>query len=134
MVFGKIRSIKVSERVFDLVCEELGLAVEQNYVKVGGFLETFYNRREQGYVLYVYSTDYGGENLTREHLYIWVFEAKYSNDIVVCWQNKYPDYNMYSVETCEKRRKFFKNYDYFGANKFIVDLIKKQFASEFKGR
>ena len=48
MGFRKIRTIQVSERVFDIVCEELDLEASENYVKISGYLECFNNCREQG--------------------------------------------------------------------------------------
>ena len=133
MGFRKIRTIQVSERVFDIVCEELDSEATENYVKISGYLECFNNCREQGYVLHVDSVDCDNENKTKEDLIIWAFEARSSDEIVVSWQNEYPHNGMFSEETYNNRRKYFHYNELQKAADFIIDLVKEHFKAEFRG-
>ena len=131
MGFRKIRTIQVSERVFDLVCEYLDNEATENYVKIYGYLECFNNCREQGYVLHVSSNDWDNENKTKTDLVIWAFEARSSDEIVVSWQTEYPHNGMFSEETYKERRKYFHYNELQKAADFIIDLVKDHFAEEF---
>ena len=133
MGFRKIRTIQVSERVFDIVCEALDLEATENYTKISGYLSAFNNCREQGYVLHVSSSDFDNENRTKDNLYIWAFEARSSDEIVVSWQTEYPyDRGMFSEDTYNNRRKYFHYNQLQEAADFIVDLVKEQFKEEFR--
>ena len=132
MGFNKIRTIRVSERVFDIVCEDLDNEATENYVKISGYLECFNNCREQGYVLHVDSVDWNNPNRTKEDLCIWAFEARSSDEIVVSWQTEYPNNGMFSEETYKERRKYFHYNQLQEAADFIVDLVKDHFAEEFR--
>ena len=131
MGFNKIRTIRVSERVFDIVCEYLDNEATENYVKISGYLECFNNCREQGYVLTVDSVDWDNEDRTKQDLHIWAFEARSSDDIVVSWQYEYPNKGMFNDDTYEHRRKYFHGDEIHKAAMFIVDLVKKHFEKEF---
>ena len=132
MAFDKIRSIKVSERVFDIVGEYLTDEKDGNYIKIDGYLETFNNCREQGYVLRVDSCDYDDKNRTADVIYIWVYENRSSDNIVVSYQiNEHPYNGMFSDETYEKRRKLFDYGQYQEAADYIEELIVKTFEKEF---
>ena len=133
MSFRKIRTIQVSERVFDLVCEDLDEEASENYVKISGYLECFNNCREQGYVLHVDSIDWDSENRTKTNLVIWAFEARSSDEIVVSWQNEYPHNGMFSEDTYNNRRKYFHYNELQKAADFIIDLVKEHFKHEFYG-
>ena len=134
MGFRKIPTIQVSERVFELACSELDMEATDNYVKIDGYLENFVNGHEEGYVLAVSSSDYENKNRTKENLYVWACEARNSDDIVVMWQTEYPEANnnMCNEDTYKNRRKHFKYNETFEAARFIVGLVKKHFAEEFK--
>ena len=132
MGFNKIRTIRVSEIVFDIVCEDLDNEATENYVKIDGWLECFNNCREQGYVLHVSSSDFENENRTKDNLYIWAFEARSSDEIVVSWQTEYPgNKGMFSEDTYNNRRKYFHYDELQKAAKFIVDLVEDHFKAEF---
>jgi hypothetical protein len=133
MGFNKIRTIRVSERVFDIVCEDLDNEATENYVKIDGYLECFNNCREQGYVLHVDSVDWDNPNRTKTDLFIWAFEARSSDEIVVSWQTEYPNNGMFSEETYKERRKYFHYDELQKAADFIVNLVKEHFANEFRG-
>lgn len=133
MGFNKIRTIRVSERVFDIVCEYLDNEQTGNYVKIDGWLETFNNSREQGYVLHIDSTDFESDKRTKENLYVWAFESKGSDEIVVSWQTEYPNKGMFSEETYVNRRRYFHYDETQKAAEFIIDLVKEHFAHEFRG-
>lgn len=133
MSFNKIRTIRVSERVFDLVCEELDIETTENHIKIDGWLECFNNCREQGYVLHVESVDWNSQHRTKDNLYIWAFEARSSDEIVVSWQTEYPgNKGMFSEDTYNNRRKYFHYDELQKAADFIIDLVKAHFAEEFR--
>ena len=134
MSFNKIRTIKVSERVFDLVCEELDNESSENYIKISGYLECFNNCREQGYVLHVDSVDWDNEDRTKGELYIWAFECRNSDDIVVSWQTEYPHNGMFSEDTYNNRRKYFRYDEIQKAADFIVGLVHDHFDKEFTNK
>lgn len=131
MSFNKIRTIRVSERVFDMVCEVLDIESSENYVKISGYLQTFNNCREQGFYLTVMSDDYDNPNMTKKHLYIWACECRNSDAIMVVASNKYPHNGMFDEETYNNRNYF--NYNqYYEASEYIVNLVKNHFKEEFK--
>lgn len=131
-MFNKITTILVSERVFDIVSENLEPMVLDG-VKISGYLECFNNCREQGYVLQVYSTDYKNEECTKETLYVWAFQNRNSDNIVVSWQNKLPGNRMmFSEDTYKERRKYFKPGEYQQAADFIINKIKDHFEHEWR--
>ena len=134
MSFRKITTIKVSERVFDIVCDELDLYASEYNVKIDGYLECFNNCREQGYVLHVESTDWDNENKTKTDLCIWAHEHRNGDDIVVRWQTEYPHNGMFSEDTYNKRTKCFKYYELQQAAKFIIDLVEEHFKEEFTNK
>jgi hypothetical protein len=131
MGFRKIRTIQVSERVFDFVCDALDTEASEYDVKISGYLECFNNCREQGYVLHVSSVDWDNPNQTKEDLCIWAFEARSSDEIVVSWQNEYPHNGMFSEDTYNNRRKYFHYNELQKAADFIIDLVKEHFKAEF---
>jgi len=132
MSFRKIKTIQVSERVFDLVCDDLDLEASEYGTKISGWLECFNNCREQGYVLHTESVDWDNDNRTKEHLYVWVHEHRNSDSIVVRWQVEYPDNGMYNEETYNNRTQCFKYNELQEASDFIVGLVKGHFAEEFR--
>lgn len=132
MSFNKITTIKVSERVFDIVCEELDCDKSDSGVKIDGYLECFNNCREQGYVLTVSSDDYDNSEKTEDSLCIWAFECRNSDDIIVSWQTEYHDKGMFSDDTYKNRRKYFSYGEYQAAADFIIGLVKKHFEKEFE--
>lgn len=131
MGFRKIRTIQVSERVFDLVCEELDLEASENYIKIDGYLECFNNCREQGYVLHVSSYDWDNQDRTRESLYVWACESRNSDNIMVIWSNEYPINGMFHEDDYSKRRKYFHYNELQETASFIIKLVKETFNREF---
>lgn len=133
MSFNKIRTIRVSERVFDIVCETLDIEASENYTKIDGWLECFNNCREQGYVLNVHSTDWDNPNKTNGDLYIWACECRNSDDIMVVVSNKYPRNGMFDEEAYNNR-KYFRYNQYYEAAEYILDVVKDTFEEEFEDR
>jgi len=131
MGFRKIRTIQVSERVFDLVCENLDNEATESHVKIAGYLECFNNCREQGYVLHVDSVDWDNPEHTKDSLVIWAFEARSSDEIVVSWQTEYPHNGMFSEDTYKNRRKYFHYNELQKAADYIINLVKEKFIKEF---
>lgn len=133
MGFRKIQTIQVSERVFDIVCDQLDLYASEYGVKISGYLECFNNCREQGYVLHVSSTDWDSDERTKQDLCIWVHEHRNGDSIVVRWQHEYPNNGMFSEETYNSRSTWFHYDEIYKAAKYIVDLVKEKFEHEFRG-
>lgn len=131
MGFRKIRTIQVSERVFDIVCEALDLEATEYDVKISGYLECFNNCREQGYVLHVDSVDWDNPNKTKEDLCIWAHEHRNGDEIVIRWQTEYPHNGMFSEETYNSRTQCFHYNELQKAADFIIDLVKNHFKAEF---
>lgn len=129
MGFRKINSIRVSESVFDLVCSTLD-DYKDDGVKISGYLQTFNNCREQGYMLTVYST-YNSEKRTEKDLYVWVFESRNSDEIVVVNSINYPMKGMFSDDDYENRVYFHYDERYKASEFIVVDLVKSHFKNEF---
>ena len=134
MGFDKLRTVKVSERVFDLVCEALNNEQYENGAKVDGYLECFVNCREQGYVLSVYSTDWSTSPENRPgDFHVWACEARSSDEIMVVWDTETPDLagNMFSEAAYNNNRKYFRYDKLQEAADYIVGLVKEKFIKEF---
>jgi hypothetical protein len=131
MSFQKIRSIKVSERVFDLVCEELDLCATEYNKKIWGYLQTFNNCREQGYYLTISSiADFNDKQRTKEDMYVWACECRNSDEIMIVISYKHPRINgMFDEEAYENRR-FFGYDELQPSADFIINQVKKHFAYE----
>lgn len=132
MSFRKIRTVQVSERVFDIVCEALDTEQCEYGVKVNGYLECFVNCREQGYVLNVYSTDWSAEERPCD-LHVWACEARSSDEIMVVWDTETPDLagNMFSEVAYNNNRKYFHFDEVQKAADYIIGLVKEKFIKEF---
>lgn len=78
----KIRTIRVSERIMEMVSEELNNDIECG-VKIDGWLETFNNGREQGFSLTMVSEDLDNPNRTKTYVKIWACECRNSDNILV---------------------------------------------------
>jgi len=132
MGFQKIRTIRVSERVFDIVCEALDIEASEYNVKISGYLEVFNNCREQGYVLHVSSCDWENKDRTSDDLIVWACEARSSDEIMVVWSSEYPvNKGMFSEEDYNNRRKYFHYDELQKAADFIIELVKNFFKKEF---
>lgn len=124
MAISKVRTIKVSERVFDLVDEQIEMMNEDDW-NLGGYLETFYNCREQGYCAHIYDKD----DFSRDNLYIFAFEARSSDAIVVIISTVYPAGGMFNDDDYNNRKLFGCNC-YSDAAEYIIKNIKKHFTIE----
>lgn len=133
MSFNKISTIRVSERVFDIVCETLDREASENHIKIDGWLECFNNCREQGYVLFVSSTDWNNPNKTKCDLFIWACQCRNSDSIMVVVSNKYPCKGMFDAEAYNHKTCFRYN-QYYEAAEYIVNVVKDVFEEEFKDR
>ena len=111
-MFDKNNSIKVSERVFDLLYDEIQVVNEYgcessdyNY-KLNSYLSTFNNCREQGFYLTIWDGNYENENRVKDDLYIWVYESRNSDDIVVVFDKESTCNGMFSNEAWNNRFHF----------------------------
>lgn len=133
MSFQKYRSLKVSERVFDLVVEELDCDTSGNHVKIEGWFETFNNCREQGLMLHIGSIDFDNPNRTRGLLKVWVCEARNSDDILVIVSTDSDAcdiYNMFSEKAYNNRKYFDYNQEHEAAD-YIINKVRETFAEEY---
>lgn len=126
MGFKKIRTIKVSERVFDLVCEALDNEQYENGAKVNGYLECFCNCREQGYMMTVYSTDWSAKERPCD-IHVWACEARSSDEIMVVWDTEKAGFNLFSETAYANNRKYFRYDRLQEAADYIVGLVKEKF-------
>lgn len=146
MGFRKTNTIRVSEAVLGPVCDELDCEQTEFNVKIDGWLETFYNCREQGFCLHVDSIDWDNENRTEGELHIFACECRNSDSIMVICQTEHPHngmfdgkaYNNYvSKEVIDPEKEQFTFNTHFSYNEqqrasaFIVDTVKKFFKAEF---
>ena len=114
-----LRTIRVSQRIFDMVMEKIEYKEEDGY-EIKGSLETFNNCREQGY----FANIYGNEKNEYKDLYIWVHENRNSDDIVVRWSTTYPEgKGMFSEDTYRNRSKYFSYNEEHQVVDFIMNLI-----------
>lgn len=133
MGFRKIRTIQVSERVFDIVCEALDFEASENHIKISGYLSAFNNCREQGFYLTVDSVEFDNkEHRTDSDLYVWACEARSSDEIMVIWDTEYPhDKGMFSENAYNNNRTYFHYNELQKAADYIINLVKEKFAKEF---
>ena len=129
MSFTKIRTIKVSERVFDLVCEELDLLASDYGAKISGYLQTFNNCREQGFYLTISSNTFDSKDM-----YVWVFENRTSDEIVVVISHTYPSNNGLFDDEAYEERQYFKFNELQESADYILKAIKEHFRHEIKGK
>ena len=123
-MFDKVASIKVSERVFDYVREDLEnlMHCDEN-VKLSGYLETFNNCREQGYYLVVSSNN----KPEKGNLIFWAYEHRSSDNIMVVESTKYPYPNgLFEDEDWKKKWEFSYRVESMAAE-HIVKRIKEYF-------
>ena len=125
-MFDKVKSIKVSERVFDILSDYCDILKEDDY-HLDAYLSTFNNCREQGYYLTVSDCDYNNTNRVKDNLYIWVYECRNSDDIMVVIQKEEPTINgMFSKDAWYKATSFNYNQER-NAAEYIILKIKEFF-------
>lgn len=124
MFFQKIETVKVSERVFDIVNERLFHLLERK-AKIGGWYEVFNNCREQGYVLRVTDTDY-----KKDDLIFWAYRRRNSESIMIVFDTDTEGVNNMFTESAWVRAKGFEKDCYAEAAQYIIDMIKSHFELE----
>lgn len=121
-MINKINSIRVSERVFDILGGHLDYLKDNSDYDMDYYLQTFNNCREQGYYLTFYCNG--------KFLYVWAYENRNSDNIVVVKSDKYPTNNgMFDDEAWENRIDFPYNGEHTAAEK-ILKMIKEYFNIE----
>ena len=129
-MINKVAGIKVAERVFGILDDDLSYG---SVNKLDGYLQTFNNCREQGFYLAIGDDDFDNPNRVDEDLYIYVCEARNSDEIMVIVQTDYPsDKGMFSEKAynCKDEfnyRKYFHYNEEHAAAKWIYEKIKKFF-------
>lgn len=92
----KVAGIKVAERVFGILDDALEFE-NGNGNKLSAYLQPFNNCREVGFYLTVSDCAFDNPNRVKEDLYIYVCEARNSDEIMVVVQTDYPgDKGMFS--------------------------------------
>ena len=128
----KVAGIKVAERVFSILDDDLEFENE-NGNKLSAYLQPFNNCREVGFYLTVSDDDFDNPNRVKENLYIYVCEARSSDEIMIVIQTDYPgNKGMFSEKAynCEGEfdyRKYFHYNEEHVAAKWIYEEIRKFF-------
>lgn len=124
----KYRSIIVSERVLDLVVERLNNDIEMGY-KIDGWLDTFYNSREQGFALTIFSEDLNNPNRTKTYVKVWVCECRNSDNIMVAIERD--NLGHLFSEKAYNDRTFFEYNQLQESADFIVEKVREIFEIEY---
>lgn len=125
----KTRSVVVSERVMDLVLDNLNNDIELG-LQIDGWLDAFINGREQGFALTICSKLFDNPDKTNVYLKVWVCEARSSDNIlVVIGRNTLAE--VYGEEEYAYREEFYPD-EMQKSAKYIVEEIKKTFKNEYK--
>lgn len=122
----KTASLLVSERVWSIVAEKIGWYVDNGY-KLDGYLQPFNNCRETGLFLSIDDEDWDNEDRVKDHLYVWVCEARSSDEILVCMQTEYPEAFHKFGEEAYRNAKYFHYNQYYEAAEYIVKKILEHF-------
>lgn len=119
-MISKIQSIRVSERVLDIVSEILDVRQLDGW-EIDGYLSTFNNCREEGF----YLTAYNRNEFLKGEFFAWVTEARNSADIMVVISTE-PDRptvkGMFS-ESAYNNAKYFECDEEHQAANYIVEQI-----------
>lgn len=84
--------------------------------KLSVYAETFYNCREQGYVLNIHNSDYS------DKLFIWVYAHRNSDEPTIVYGKDIDANNMFNEEQWEKQKSFNNIND---AVDYVEELIKE---------
>lgn len=118
MTITRNRGIKYSEYII----ETIGSYFADNN-DIYASVETFYNCREQGYVLRVHdNNDYN------KSLCIWIYAQRNSDDPAISWDYiviPKEEANMFSEETYRERTEYFNNVN--EASMKAINIIKDYF-------
>ena len=122
------KGILVSKRVFEFVIEEIDY-LNEGGAKLSGYIDTFVNCRETGFYLTLYDTNYDKEDRQKDNLFIWAFESRNSDDIVVIYQTKYPsnEQNLFSEEAYSNNNRHFRYDEEHKASDYIIEIVKDYF-------
>lgn len=125
----KTESLRVSERVWDIVAEKIGWYVDNGY-KLDGYLQPFNNCRETGLFLTITNEDWDNKDRVLGQYYIWVCEARSSDEILVCMQKEYPEaFHKFGEEAYKNAKYFHYNQEHEAAD-YIVKSILEYFKLE----
>jgi hypothetical protein len=125
----KTESLRVSERVWDIVAEKIRWYIDNGY-KLDGYLQPFNNCRETGLFLTITNEDWDNKDRVLGQYYIWVCEARSSDEIMICMQTEYPEAFHKFGEEAYKNAKYFHYNQYYEAAEYIVEAILKYFKLE----
>lgn len=120
MAIYKNKGIIYSECIMDYVSY---MMADNGNIIAGA--ETFYNCREQGYVLRFHNENYD------KHLCVWIYAHRNSDEPTITWDSiAFPEEgaNMYNQESWEERTKTFENP--LEAGVFIWKLVAKHFIEQ----
>ena len=125
----KTESLRVSERVWDIVAEKIRWYIDSGY-KLDGYLQPFNNCRETGLFLSITNEDWDNKDRVLGQYYIWVCEARSSDEILVCMQKEYPEaFHKFSDEAYDNAKYFHYNQEHEAAD-YIVKSILEYFKLE----
>ena len=118
MNITKNRGIKYAQYVLENVSDYY---TDNNDIRMS--VETFYNCREQGYVLEVRSEKDYSKNIC-----IWVYAQRNSDEPTITWEDAMiptENANMFTEESYEERTKTFSSVD--EASREVINGIKEYF-------
>ena len=132
-MINKVQGIKVAERVFSILDDNLTFENEDGN-KFGAYLQTFNNCREQGFYLTVSDDDFDNKDRVKESLYIYVCEARSSDEIMIVVQTDYPgDKGMFSEKAYNCTDEFnYRKYFHYNEEHVVAHCIYGEIKKFFK--
>lgn len=129
----KTESLKKSERVFALVCEEVAESLNDDKYNICGYLDTFNNCRETG----LYLTAYYYENIKNKKsayfdIFVWVYEHRNGDGIYVIISKERPDVNGKFNEKAWASARCFDWDGEHGAAEYIVSTLVDMYEADLE--
>lgn len=129
----KTESLKKSERVFALVCEEVAESLNNEKYNLCGYLDAFNNCRETGLFLTAYFyEDIKNKKSVYSNIFVWVYEHRNGDEICVIVSKERPDLNGKFNETAWRSAKCFDWDGEHGAADYIVNTIVDMYEAELE--
>ena len=129
----KTESLKKSERVFALVCDEIAESANNDNYNICGYLDPFNNCRETGlYLTAYYYEDIKSHKSVYSDIFVWVYEHRNGDGICVIVSKERPDVNGKFNEKAWECTKCFDWDGEHGAADYIIDTLVDMYEAELK--
>ena len=130
----KKESLKKSERVFDLIREEIAESENDDKFHLCGYLDTFNNCRETGlYMTAYYYEDIKTHKSAYSDIFVWVYEHRNGDSICVIVSKERPNINGQFNDKAWGTRKCFEWCGEHEAASYIIDTITSMYNEILKG-